>query len=305
MKKKILVTGGAGFIGSHIVDAYLKKGHHVVVLDNLSTGFRKNLNPKAKFYKADIRDAEKIDEIFRKEKPDVVNHHAAVSEVARSLRDPKLTFDVNIKGTENILLASGVHHVKKFIFPSSGGTVYGDPKEIPTDELTSLNPLSPYAFSKAINEQYIKFYANRFGFDYLILRYANVYGPRQNPKGEAGVIAIFGGLMENGERPTIFGDGTKTRDYIHVSDVVRANLLGLIRGKNEILNLGLGKEISDQKVFDAVAQSMKFKEKPTYAPFRKGENRRIALKNARARKVLRWNPKIEFKEGVKTILKYL
>lgn len=296
------MTGGAGFIGSHIVDAYVERGYRVVVIDNLSTGFRKNLNPKAKFYKADTRNAKKINEIFQKERPDVVNHHAAVSEVARSLRNPKLTFDVNITGTENVLLASGIYHAKNFIFPSSGGTVYGDPKEIPTDESIPLDPLSPYAFSKAVNEQYIKFYAHRFGFKYLILRYANVYGPRQNPKGEAGVIAIFGGLIGEGRRPTIFGDGTKTRDYIHISDVVRANILGLTRGKNEILNLGFGKEITDQNVFDAVAKSMGFKGKPIYAPFRKGENRRIALKNARAKRVLKWDPKTGFQDGVRSTL---
>ncbi len=299
---RILVTGGAGFIGSHIVDSYLKAGHKVTVVDNFSTGFKKNLNPKAKFYEIDIRNAKKISDVFSKERPEVVNHLAAVSGVAISLHDPMLTFDTNVTGTINILLAGGKYRIKKFIFPSTGGTIYGEPKKLPADETTELMPLSPYALSKNIDEICIKFYARNFGFRYLIFRYANVYGPRQDPKGEAGAVAIFGRLMKGGLRPTIFGDGTKTRDYIHIDDVVRANILALRRGKDETLNLGLGKEISDQMVFDAIARWTGFKERPVYVPFRKGEVKRISITNYKAKKILGWKPEIEFTDGIKKTL---
>jgi len=302
---KILVTGGAGFIGSHIVDKYINLGYKVVVLDNLSTGFRKNLNPRAKFYKVDIRNYKAIERIFKKEKPLIINHHAAVSEVVKSLKDPSLTYQVNILGTVNLLLTAGQTGIKKFIFASSAGAIYGDAKKLPVKEEFPLNPLSPYALSKIIGEEFIKFYAKIYGFDYLILRYGNVFGPRQNPKGEAGVIAIFTELMKKNIRPTIFGDGTKTRDYVYIDDIIRANILGLKKGKNEILNISSGKEISDQKVFDTLAQALNFKKPPVYAPFRKGEVYRIYADCSRAQKILGWKPKINFKEGIKKYLNSL
>lgn len=302
---KILVTGGAGFIGSHIIDAYINLGYKVVVIDNLSTGFRKNLNPKAKFYKADIRDLPKIEKIFQKEKPQIVNHHAAIAEVVKSLRDPLPTLNVNVIGTINLLLSAGKIGVKKFIFSSTGGAIYGQPDKIPADENTPAIPLSPYGLSKLLCEECIKFYAKHYGFDYLIFRYPNVYGPRQNPKGEAGVVAIFSGLMREGKRPIIFGDGTKTRDYVYVDDIVKANIIGFKKGKNEILNLGWAKKISDQKIFDTIAKEMKFKEKVKYAPFRKGEIYQIAITNAKAKKNLGWSPKVKFEDGVKITLKSL
>ncbi len=302
---KILITGGAGFIASHVADAYVKAGHKVVIVDNLATGFRKNINPKAKFYKADIRNAKKIEEIFKKEKPQIVNHHAAIAEVVKSLRDPMPTFDVNVTGTTNLLLSSGRHGVKKFIFSSTGGAIYGEPKKIPADELTEPVPLSPYGLSKHLGELLIKFYAKTYGFDYCIFRYPNVYGPRQNPKGEAGVVAIFGGLMKSGMRPTIFGDGTKTRDYTYVEDIARANMLALTKGKNEIINLGWGKKVSDTQIFDTIAKYTHFKEKPIYAPYRKGEVYQIAITNAKAKKILGWAPKVKFEDGVKKTLETL
>ncbi len=302
---KIVVTGGAGFIASHVVDAYVNAGHTVVVIDNLATGFRKNLNPKAKFYEADIRDAKKIEAIFKKEKPQIVNHHAAIAEVVKSLRDPMPTFDVNITGTVNLLLSSGMYGVKKFIFSSTGGAIYGEPKKIPADESTEPVPLSPYGLSKHVGELMIKFYAKTYGFDYLIFRYPNVYGPRQNPKGEAGVVAIFGGLMKAGIRPTIFGDGTKTRDYTFVADIARANMLVLKKGKNEIINLGWGKKISDRMIFDTIANDTHFKEKPIFAPYRKGEVYQIAITNAKAKKILGWQPKVEFEKGIQKTLETL
>lgn len=300
---KILVTGGAGFIGSHIVDAYINLGYKVVVIDNLSTGFRKNLNPKAKFYKVDIGDLPKIEKIFQKEKPQIVNHHAAIAEVVKSLRDPLPTLNVNVIGTINLLLAAGKIRVKKFIFSSTGGAIYGQPDKIPADENTPAIPLSPYGLSKLLGEECIKFYAKHYGFDYLIFRYPNVYGPRQNPKGEAGVVAIFSGLMRKGKQPTIFGDGSKTRDYVHIDDIVRANIIGLHKGKNEIFNLGWAKKISDQKIFDTIAKNLNFKKPPIYAPFRHGEVYQIALSAKKARKNLGWQPQISLEEGIKKTVK--
>lgn len=296
---KILVTGGAGFIGSHLVDSYIAAGHNVVVVDNLSTGSKKNLNLKAKFYKTDIQNHTKIDAIFQRERPHIINHHAALIEVTKSFRDPIATFNVNVTGTVNILLASGKYNIKKFIFSSTGGAIYGNPVKIPADENTKPSPLSPYGLSKHLSELCIKYYADLYGFEYCILRYPNVYGPRQNFGGEAGVVAIFSNLMKRNIAPIIFGDGTKTRDYVYVGDIARANLLALRRGRNETMNLGRGKEISDQEVFDTIAKHTDFNGKPKYAPFREGEVRKISITNGKAKKVLGWKPEVEFKEGVR------
>lgn len=313
--KKILVTGGAGFIASHIVDKYIAEGHDVVVVDNLLTGKKENVNKKAKFYQADIKDTEEINKIFDKEKPEIVNHHAAIAEVVKSLRDPIPTFQTNVLGTINLLIAGQNNGMKKFIFASTGGAIYGSARlttngePIPADENTPEMPLSPYGFSKLLGEQAIKFYS-RLGspvgeFKYLIFRYPNVYGPRQNPKGEAGVVAIFTDLIKNKKSPTIFGDGTKARDYTHVDDVVLANILGLEKGENETLNLGWGKPITDQEVFDTIASALKSDIKCQYAPYRTGEVYKISLDNKKAQKVLGWKPKISFTEGIKYYIKPL
>ncbi len=302
---KILVTGGAGFIGSHVVDRYIALGHKVVVIDDLSTGFLRNVNKKAKFYKADIRDLKLIEKIFNKEKPRIVNHHAAVSEVAKSLKDPTLTYEVNIIGTANLLILAGEFNVKKFIFASTGGAIYGSPKKLPATESAPPRPLSPYAFSKLMSEKFVEFCAYIYGFDYLIFRYGNIYGPRQNPNGEAGVVAIFTSLIQAGIQPTIFGDGTKTRDYIYIDDIVRTNILGIKKGRNQILNLGCGKEIKDQEVFDTLAEELSFLKPPIYSFSRKGEVKRISLNYNHAKRVLNWQPKIIFREGIKKYIKYV
>ena len=301
---KILITGGAGFIASHIADTYIAAGHKVIIVDNLLTGFRRNVNPKAKFYKADIKNLALMERIFKKERPEVVNHHAAIAEVVKSLKNPIPTLESNVIGTANILMSFGRYGKgkKKFIFASTGGAIYGEPERIPADEHTSKTPLSPYGLSKALGEDIIQFYARMFGFEYLIFRYPNVYGPRQNPKGEAGIVAIFGGLMKHGMRPTIFGDGTKTRDYVYVGDIARANLAVLRKGHNDILNLGWGKKVNEQMIFDAIAETIGFKEKPVYAPFRKGEVYQIALDAKKARRVLGFVPKVALKEGIKRTL---
>lgn len=301
MKMKMVVTGGAGFIASHIADAYIARGHRVVVIDNLSTGSKRNVNPKAKFYKADIRNAALVGRIMKRERPDAVNHHAAEVSVVESVRNPQRTFEVNVIGTMNLIIAFGKSGKgrKKFIFASTGGAIYGEPKKIPASETAPALPLAPYGLSKFIAEEVVKFYAREYRLPYLNLRYSNVYGPRQNPKGEAGVVAIFAGLMRRDTRPTIFGNGTKTRDYVYVGDIVRANELALRRGENETVNLGSGKEISDQEVFDAIARCLNFRKSPRYAPFRPGEVKRISLDARRARKVLGWTPKISFAQGIR------
>lgn len=296
----IIVTGGAGFIGSHIVDRYVRDGHRVTVIDNLTTGRRELVNKKAKFYRADITDAPLINTIFSRERPTVVNHHAAVAEVIKSLRDPLPTFKTNVLGTINLLMAAGeTGTVKKFIFSSTGGAIYGEPDKIPANEKTPAIPLSPYGLSKLLGEGVIKFYSRLGKFPYLIFRYPNVYGPRQNPQGEAGVVAIFTEIMKGGERPTIFGAGSKCRDYTSVDDIVQANVIALRRGRNEIINLGWGRKVSDKKVFDEIAKNLDFKKPPLYAPLRPGEVYQIALSAQKAKKILGWQPKIKFEEGVK------
>ncbi len=299
---KIIVTGGAGFIASHIVDKYISLGHKVAIVDNLSTGQRKNINKKAKFYKADIRNLDLMERIFKKEKPNIVNHHAAVAEVVKSLKNPIPTFESNILGTVNVLISLakyGAGRNKKIIFSSTGGAIYGEPEKIPADESTKISPLSPYGLSKFLGEECIKFYAKTHDIEYLIFRYPNVYGPRQNPKGEAGVVAIFAGVIKEGKSPIIFGDGTKTRDYVYIDDVVKANETGLSKAKNEIINIGWGKKISDQMIFNEVAKNFNFKEKPIYAPYRKGEVYQIAISAKKAKKLLGWSPKTPLKQGIR------
>ena len=301
---KIIVTGGAGFIGSHIVDAYIAAGHKVVVVDNLLTGFRKNLNKKAGFYKVDIRDSAAIEKIFRKERPEVVNHHAAIAEVAKSLRDPLPTLDVNVLGTANLLNYFGKYGrgARRFIFASTGGAIYGEPKKLPANEKTPANPLSPYGLSKKLGEDLIEYYARQHDFEFVIFRYSNVYGPRQNPKGEAGVVAIFGGLMRAKQRPIIFGDGSKTRDYVFVSDVVRANVLALKKGIGKRMNIGRGERVSDRDIFDAVSRELKFSGQPIYKPFRKGEVKHISLDANLAKRVIGWQPQTSLRTGIRKAL---
>lgn len=295
---KILVTGGAGFIGSHIVDTYIAAGHRVAVIDNMSHGFKKNLNPKAVFYKSDIRDLNRMRQIIKKERPQVINHHAAIAEVVRSMTEPLPTMQVNVEGTINVLLAGGEVGIKKFLFASTGGAIYGETARYPITETVTPRPPSPYGLSKLLAEHCIAYYAGVFGFHYLIFRYPNVFGERQDPHGEAGVVAIFTKQLQAGARPTIFGDGTKTRDYIYVRDIARANVIGLRRGKNDIVNLGRGKEISDQAVYDAVQQHTGSQARPKYVAVRAGEVLRSSLNAARAQHVLGWKPQYTFSDGV-------
>jgi UDP-glucose 4-epimerase len=303
---KIIVTGGAGFIASHVVDEYVKAGHAVTVIDNLSSGSRKNINPKASFYKADIRNLPALRKIFENERPDIVNHHAAFISVTESVKEPATTFAVNATGTLNVLLAFAESPFsakrpkhKKIIFASTGGAIYGNPKKLPADETTPPNPLSPYALTKQIDEELIRYFCGNAGMDYLILRYANVYGQRQKSQGGAGVFPIFTEQISKGVRPTIFGDGTKTRDYVFVGDVARASLLGLTRGKNETVNIATAREVSDDAVFRAIADAFGFKKEPYYTPKRPGEISRISMSYAKAKRILGWQPTVDFREGTR------
>jgi len=294
---KILVTGGAGFIGSNVVDALIDLGHEVAVVDNLSTGFRKNINPKARFYQLSIRDNE-LSEVFEREKPELVNHHAAQIDVRKSADDPIDDAEINILGSLNLLTNCVRSGVKRVVYSSTGGAIYGEAQYIPADENHPVNPISQYGVSKHTVEHYLYLYSTLYEIDYVILRYANVYGPRQNPFGEAGVVAIFATQMLTGQQPTIFGRGDKTRDYVHVSDVVNANMLAIDRGKNVIVNIGTEIETSDQEIFDTLAEVLGYEGSPVYAPVRKGEVYRISLKCSKARQEIGWSPRLSLKEGI-------
>ncbi len=301
---KILVTGGAGFIGSNIVDELIAKKHKVAIVDNLATGNIKNVNKKAKFYEVSVCDKEKIDEIFKKEKFDVVIHHAAQLDVRKSVADPCFDADVNIKGALNILEACKNTKVKKIIFASSGGTIYGECGSKAPDEKSYENPLSPYGVAKLSVEHYIKCYASLYGLKYTILRYANVYGPRQDVNGEAGVVAIFIGRMTANNDVFIFGDGKQLRDYVFVKDVVAANVKALTKANNEVVNIGTQKTFSVNDLFKALAKITGYEKKAIYKPKRNGELLKSVLNISKAKKVLDWQPKVKINNGLKETVEY-
>ena len=301
---KILVTGGAGFIGSNIVDELIEKKHKVVIVDNLATGNIKNVNKKAKFYKVSVCDKKKIDEIFKKEKIDIVIHHAAQLDVRKSVEDPCFDADVNIKGALNILEACKNTKVKKIIFASSGGTIYGECGTKAPDEKAFANPLSPYGVAKLSVEHYIKAYSALYGLKYTILRYANVYGPRQDVNGEAGVVAIFIGRMSQNKEFFIFGDGKQLRDYVYVKDVVSANIKSLTKGNNEVINIGTNKTTSVTKLAQELSKIIGYKNKPVFKPKRNGELFKSFLNISKAKKVLGWEPKVDIIKGLKNTVEY-
>ncbi len=302
---KILVTGGAGFIASHIVDRYLQLGHQVTVIDNLSTGRRENLNPAAKFYEVDITNANRVAEVFAAERPQIVNHHAAQMDVRRSVAEPIFDAETNIIGSLNVIHSALQVGSKKIIYASTGGAIYGELEYSPADEQHPIRPLSPYGISKHSVEHYLYLYQHLEGLDFTVLRYSNVYGPRQNPHGEAGVVAIFGKQMLAGQQPTIFGDGTDTRDYVFVSDVVEANLLALEAGSGEIFNISTAQATTVQQIFNFIAQASGYEGEPNYAPPRPGDLRHNALDAAKAQRLLGWTPKMNLSEGIALTVEYL
>ncbi len=309
----ILVTGGAGFIGSHVVDGYLDRGHRVVVVDDLSTGNRDNLDERAVFYHEDIRSGE-MDRIFEQERPHVLNHHAAQASVTVSVSDPGRDADVNIRGFLNLLEAAVRHGVEKVIFISSGGAVYGDAEEYPTSEACPPRPLSPYAVSKYASEFYLGYYRQQHGLDSTVLRYANVYGPRQVSHGEAGVVSIFMDNLLHG-RPSVLNrfpddEAGMVRDYTYVGDVVAANLAALERGSGEVLNIGTGEGTKTADLYRAIYEAARQAQPsipedlahPEPQPARPGDIPRSCLRVERAGRLLGWRSTVPLKEGLRKTL---
>ncbi len=300
---KILVTGGAGFIGSHIADAFIAHGHLVTIVDNLVTGRRENLNPQATFHQIDICD-NNIAEIFQQGQFDAVCHQAAQMDVRRSVADPAYDANVNILGTLNLLQQCKNTGVKKFLFASTGGAIYGEQQRFPADEEHPTWPASPYGISKLACEKYIFFFAQNYGLRYVFLRYANVYGPRQNPHGEAGVVAIFSTRLLKGEQATINGDGKQTRDYVYVGDVVRANLLALNYPENDYFNIGTGIETDVNTIFRRLDEAAGAGMPEHHGPAKEGEQLRSVLANDKARRLLDWQPKAALAEGLKETVEW-
>jgi len=300
---KILVTGGAGFIGSHVVDAFVAAGHDVLVVDDLSTGKRENLNPKARFFELDILDPATAD-LIRDERPDVLDHHAAQMDVRRSVADPLSDARTNILGTVALLEAARQARVRRVLLVSSGGAAYGEQQTFPAPETHPTWPVSPYGVSKRAGELYGFFYQSAYGMPFLAFRYANVYGPRQDPHGEAGVVAIFSGRMLRGEPVTVYGEGTQTRDYVYVGDVARANLLALERDVRGPLNIGTGVETDVTTLARHVQAVAGGRSEVRHAPARPGEQQRSVVDISRAATELGWRPEVSLADGLRRTVEF-
>ena len=300
---KILVTGGAGFIASQIADAFIDEGHEVVILDDLSTGFEENVNPKAKFVRLRINDHD-VSSLFEKEKFDVVNHHAAQMDVRKSVADPLFDANTNILGTINLLQNSVKFGVKKFLFSSTGGAVYGEQEYFPADENHPTHPVSPYGITKLCVEKYLFYYGGEYNLNYTVLRYANIYGPRQNPFGEAGVVAIFCTKLLKGEQPIINGTGKQTRDYVFVQDVVKANLLTLSDDKSDIYNIGTGNETNVNELFSFLKDIVNNECEEKHGPAAVGEQMRSVISSEKFFNNFNWKPSTKLKDGLKKTVKY-
>ncbi|NIT13837.1 MAG: NAD-dependent epimerase/dehydratase family protein, partial [Candidatus Dadabacteria bacterium] len=295
---KILQTGGAGFIGSWVADSFIEQGHEVLIIDDMSSGDESNINRKAQFVHCDIRDIKMLSQVFMDFKPDIVDHHAAQINVRASVDDPVNDADINIIGSLNLLEQCRLHGVSRFIFASTGGAIYGEPDKLPAAEDTDPMPISPYGASKYAVEKYLNYYHIVYGLQYVALRYSNVYGPRQNPHGEAGVIAIFCNKILANEPCIIFGDGTQTRDYVYVSDVARANLLAL-SADSGCYNIGTGVETSVLELCDLLSISvLDYDVKIQHTQARDGEVQSICLDNSFSKSRLGWSPEINIKEGI-------
>lgn len=295
---RILVTGGAGFIGSSIVDLYLQEGHEVTVVDDLSTGHESNVSPQARFVRLDIR-SPKLEGIFKEFKFEVVNHQAARGNVRRSVEVPMEYADVNVRGGINLLECCRKYGVRKVIYSSTGGCVYGELVRIPADENHPIKPVDPYGVSKASFELYLAAYKEMYGLSYTTFRYPNVYGPRQDPFGEAGVVSIFIGQMLDNEPVTINGDGEQTRDYVFVGDVAKANKLALNNGDGDVFNLGTGRETSVNAIFKELKNILPYAKGAEYGPPKPGEVSRSCLNSAKAKDILGWAAETSIKDGLK------
>ena len=299
---KILVTGGAGFIGSHIVDAYIDAGHQVSIIDNFSTGRRENVNSQATLYEMNIKDPA-VKTVFSDRQFDIVNMQAAQMDVRLSVRDPIFDAENNILGMINLLQNCVENNVKKVIFASSGGAIYGEQEHFPAPETHSLQPFSPYGITKLTGEKYLFFYKLSYGLDYVAFRYANVYGPRQNPHGEAGVVAIFAQAMLNDRAVYINGDGLQTRDFVYVDDVVNANLLALESQHTGIYNVGTGKETTIQTIYDILSELTGYGKSAKHRSAQSGEQRRSVIAYEKIARQMDWAPHTELKTGLAETIK--
>ena len=297
MAKSVLVTGGAGFIGSHIADALLDLGHTVHVMDNLSTGRSENVPEAASFFELDIRSDSAAD-LVATQQYDCMVHHAAQMNVRRSVEDPQFDADVNIGGLLNLMEAGIKNGLETVIFASTGGAIYGEPEFVPQTTNHPLRPMSPYGITKLASEKYLSFYQQQHRVRTVSLRYGNVYGPRQNAHGEAGVVAIFAGQMLNGGQPVIYGDGTQTRDYVYVDDVVRANMAALQSGESGVFNVGTATETSVNELFEVLASATKSHTQRKYAPARPGEQDRSVLGCEETNLHIGWKPEVDLTEGI-------
>ena len=295
---KVLVTGGAGFIGSHVADALVAEGHEVHVLDDLSSGKKENVPAQATLHPLDIRAGE-VSALFEQERFDVLVHHAAQMDVRRSVADPGFDASVNVLGFLNLMEAGRASGLKKVLLASTGGAIYGEPDFTPQSEEHALRPLSPYGITKLCTERYLYYYQQQYGIDYVALRYANVYGPRQNPHGEAGVVAIFTQRLLEGEQPVIYGDGEQTRDYVFVGDVVRANLAALRYEGSGVFNVGTETETSVNELFRLLRGEIRPEMPEQHAEGKPGEQKRSILDYGHARQELGWDPKTSLKEGLR------
>ena len=300
---KVLVTGGAGFIGSHVVDRLVQEGHDVVVVDNLSSGKRKNVPRAVQFYKLDV-ESTKLERVFRNERPSIVMHLAAQMNVRKSVEDPLFDAQVNVVGTLNVLEQATKHGARKVIFSSSGGAIYGEQNEFPAAESHVTQPLSPYGISKLCGEHYLSYYARMSGIQVVSLRYANVYGPRQDPEGEAGVVAIFIQKLLNQEQPVIYGNGRQTRDFVYVEDVVEANLIAMGQDAHGVFNVGTGIETSINELFQIVVELTKSATKEVHGPAKKGEQARSVINATKLRHELGWESKVDLREGLRRTVAY-
>ncbi len=300
---KLLVTGGAGFIGSNLADALIDAGHNVTIIDDLSTGRKENVPLKAEFHKLEIS-SPVVDKVFEMGGFDMVFHLAAQMDVRKSVQNPIFDAEVNILGGINLLQASVKHGVKKFIFSSTGGAVYGEQEYFPADEKHPLNPISPYGVSKMTLEKYLYYYWSEFKLPYISLRYANVYGPRQNERGEAGVVAIFCSRLLKGERAVVNGDGLQTRDFVYVDDVVKSNLLAMGYGKNGYFNVGTGKETDINTVYDKIKKDTGSSQQRINGPALPGEQRRSVISYDLIQKILGWTPAVSLDEGIQKTVDY-
>lgn len=303
---KHIVTGGAGFIGSHLVDRLIDAGDEVMVIDNLSTGKREFVNAKAKFIEGDIVDKDMIERVYSEYKPDYLHHLAAQIDVRYSFEHPIIDAQVNIIGTLNLIESARRYSTRRIIFASSGGTVYGEPDRNPVPESYPNIPVSPYGMSKLVSEKYLDLYKRLYGLNYVSLRLGNVFGPRQSPKGECGVFSIFALKMLKGERPTIYGDGTATRDYIFVDDVIDSFIASLDENiPSDYYNIGRGEETSTKEVYDLLAKVVGYSEEPIYSDPRPGEVYQISLDISKAKENLKWEPKTSLEEGVRKLIEYI